>query len=198
MSGKIKFHSFHVLFRLFAYLADKSGGWRGFVRPKLLLGSLILLMSSEQVYGQNQKTENEKKDPTKSNSIKVNKKDSIQSKERDEHILCYLVLEKVPAYPGGDDKLVEYLSKNIIYPKEAVAKKIQGRVICKFMVNEDGSITNIEVIRSVDPLLDAEAIRVIKTLPKFVPGTQHKKPVGVYFNLPITFSLPNNSHVTKN
>lgn len=198
MSGKIKFHSFHVLFRLFAYLADKSGGWRGFVRPKLLLGSLILLMSSEQVYGQNQKTENEKKDPTKSNSIKVNKKDSIQSKERDEHILCYLVLEKVPAYPGGDDKLVEYLSKKIIYPKEAVAKKIQGRVICKFMVNEDGSITNIEVIRSVDPLLDAEAIRVIKTLPKFVPGTQHKKPVGVYFNLPITFSLPNNSHVTKN
>jgi len=198
MSGKIKFHSFHVLFRLFAYLADKSGGWRGFVRPKLLLGSLILLMSSEQVYGQNQKTENEKKDPTKSNSIKVNKKDSIQSKERDEHILCYLVLEKVPAYPGGDDKLVEYLSKNIIYPKEAVAKKIQGRVICKFMVNEDGSITNIEVIRSVDPLLDAEAIRVIKTLPKFVPGTQHDKPVGVYFTLPITFSLPKNSHVTKN
>ena len=104
----------------------------------------------------------------------------------------------MPAFPGGDDKLVEYLSKKLIYPKEAVAKKIQGRVICKFMVNEDGSITNIEVIRSVDPLLDAEAIRVIKTLPKFVPGTQHKKPLGVYFTLPITFSLPNNSHVTKN
>jgi TonB family protein len=198
MPGKIEINAFHVLFRLFAYLADKSGGWRGFVSPKLLLGSLILIMSNKQVNAQNQKTETEKKDPTKSNSIKVNLKDSIQSIERDEHILCYLVLEKMPAFPGGDDKLVEYLSKKLIYPKEAVAKKIQGRVICKFMVNEDGSITNIEVIRSVDPLLDAEAIRVIKTLPKFIPGTQHDKPVGVYFTLPIIFSIPKNNHVTKN
>jgi len=190
MSRKIKFHAFQVLFRLFAYLADRSGGWRGFVGPKLMLGMLILVMSSKQVNSQNQKSEIiGKKAPLKSNSIKVNLKDSIHSAEKDDLILCYLVLEKIPAFPGGDEKLVEYISKKLIYPKEAVSKKIEGKVICKFMVNEDGTITHIEVIRSIDPLLDAEAIRVIKTLPKFEPGTQHEKPVGVYFTLPITFSL---------
>ena len=190
MSRKIKFYSFTVLFRLFAFLADKSGGWRVFVLPKLLMGSLIVVISCKQVNTQNQKLEiTGKKVPKKSNLIKANLKDSIQSAERDDQILCYIVLEKMPVFPGGEAKLVEYISKKLIYPKEAELKKIQGKVICKFMVTENGTITNIEVIRSIDPLLDAEAIRVIKTLPKFEPGTQQDKPVGVYFTLPITFSL---------
>ena len=190
MSRKIKFYSFTVLFRLFAFLADKSGGWRVFVLPKLLLGSLIVVISCKQVNTQNQKLQiTGKKAPIKSKSIKENLKDSIHSAERDDQILCYVVLEKMPIFPGGEAKLVEFISKKIIYPKEAELKKIQGKVICKFLVNEDGTITHIEVIRSIDPLLDAEAIRVIKTLPKFEPGTLHEKPVGVYFTLPITFSL---------
>ena len=202
MSGKIKFHAFHVLFRLFAYLADKSGGWRGFVCPKLLLGSLILVMSSKQVNAQNQKQDStENKAPIKSNSIKLNLKDSIQSAESDEKTLCYVVLEleTMPVYPGGgQEKLVEYLSKNIIYPKEAISKKIQGNVICRFKINNDGSITNIEVVRSIDPLLDTEAIRVINTLPKFKPGTQNNKPVSVYITLPIKFILQKDNNVQKN
>jgi len=202
MSGKIKFHSFHVLFRLFAYLADKSGGWRGFVSPKLLLGSLILFMSNEQVHAQNQKPATTgKKVPIKPNSINVNLKDSIQSAERDDLTFCYVVLESetMPVYPGGGlEKLVEYLSENLIYPKEAISKKIQGNVICRFKVNNDGSITNIEVVRSIDPLLDTEAIRVIKTLPKFKPGTQNNKPVSVYITLPIKFIIQKDNNVQKN
>ena len=190
MTRKIKSHAFQVLFRLFAFLADKSGGWRVFVLPKLLLGSLIVVISCKQVNTQNQKLEiTGKKVPKKSNLIKANLKDSIQSAEREDQILCYIVLEKMPVFPGGEAKLVEYISKKLIYPKEAELKKIQGKVICKFMVTENGTITNIEVIRSIDPLLDAEAIREIKTLPKFEPGTQQDKPVGVYFTLPIIFSL---------
>jgi len=199
MAVKIKLHTFHVLFRLFAYLADKTGGWLVFVSPKLLLGSLILVMGSKQVYAQNQKQETTgKKVQTKSNAIKANLKESRQSLERDDQTLCYMVLEKMPTFPGGEEKLIEYVSKKLVYPKEALAKEIQGTVICRFMVNEDGSITNIEVIKSVYPLLDAEAIRVIKTLPKFIPGTQHDNPVGVYFTFPIKFTLQKNNHVPKN
>jgi len=199
MAVKIKLHTFHVLFRLFAYLADKTGGWLVFVSPKLLIGSLILVMGSKQIHAQNQKQETPgKKAQTKSNTIKANLKDSRQSLERDDHTLCYMVIEKMPAFPEGEEKLVEYVSKKLVYPKEALAKEIQGTVICKFMVNEDGSITNIEVIKRVYPLLDAEAIRVIKTLPKFIPGTQHNKPVGVYFTLPIKFSIQKKIHVPKN
>jgi TonB family protein len=159
-------------------------------------------MSNEQVHAQNQKPATTgKKVPIKPNSINVNLKDSIQSAERDDLTFCYVVLESetMPVYPGGGlEKLVEYLSENLIYPKEAISKKIQGNVICRFKVNNDGSITNIEVVRSIDPLLDTEAIRVIKTLPKFKPGTQNNKPVSVYITLPIKFIIQKDNNVQKN
>lgn len=102
----------------------------------------------------------------------------------------FTVVEQMPEYPGGMKALMSYLAENIQYPAECQKAGIQGRVIVQFVVKADGSLDNFEIKRSVNPLLDAEALRVIKTTPKWKPGTQHGKPVDVKFTIPVTFSLP--------
>ena len=102
----------------------------------------------------------------------------------------FTVVEQMPEYPGGMKALMGYLAENIQYPAECQKASIQGRVIVQFVVKADGSLDNFEIKRSVNPLLDAEALRVIKTTPKWKPGTQHGKPVDVKFTIPVTFSLP--------
>ena len=99
------------------------------------------------------------------------------------------VVEKMPSFPGGQAALMKYLKDNIKYPIIARESGIQGRVIVQFVVNKDGSIVDIQVVRSVDPYLDKEAIRVINTMPKWEPGMQRDKPVRVKFTLPIMFRL---------
>ena len=93
----------------------------------------------------------------------------------------------MPTFPGGMGAVMQYLSTNIKYPMEAENKGIQGRVICTFIVGADGSISNVKVSRSVDPLLDNEAVRVIKSMPKWNPGKINGKPCRVKFTLPVTF-----------
>lgn len=95
----------------------------------------------------------------------------------------------MPAYPGGQSALFEFLSKNIKYPVQAEAKGIQGRVIATFVVEQDGSISNVAIAKSVDPLLDKESTRLIKNMPKWIPGKQGGKPVRVKYTLPITYRL---------
>jgi len=90
---------------------------------------------------------------------------------------------------GGDSGLPEYFSYVINYPEEAVKKGAQGRVVCTFVVEKDGSITNVRVSRGVDPSLDKEAVRVIQNMPKWEPGMQNGKPVRVRYTLPVTFRL---------
>ncbi|MDR0750896.1 MAG: M56 family metallopeptidase [Tannerellaceae bacterium] len=99
------------------------------------------------------------------------------------------VVDVMPQFPGGDNELLTFLSENVKYPVEAQAKGLQGRVICTFIVNEDGSISDIEALRGTDPLLDAEAIRVIGTMPKWTPGRDKGKVVAVKYTVPITFKL---------
>lgn len=101
----------------------------------------------------------------------------------------YNVVEEQPEFPGGMGELMKFLQVNIRYPKEAQAKGIQGRVIVQFVVNSDGSICDEKLIKSVDPQLDAEAIRVIRSMPNWKPGMQKGKPVRVRFTLPVTFRL---------
>ena len=101
----------------------------------------------------------------------------------------YDVVEKMPQYPGGTGKLFEYLSKNVRYPKEAEDKCLQGRVIATFIVEKDGSITNAKIVKSIDPALDAEALRVINGMPNWNPGMQNGEPVRVKYTVPITFRL---------
>lgn len=99
------------------------------------------------------------------------------------------VVEQQPAFPGGMDKLMQWLSKNLKYPASAQENGTQGRVVVQFVVNKDGSIVEPKVIKSVDPALDKEAIRVVSAMPHWQPGKQRGKPVRVRFTLPVTFRL---------
>ena len=108
----------------------------------------------------------------------------------DEDNEVYVSVETMPEFPGGQQGLFKYLSENVKYPVIAQENGIQGRVICQFVVNRDGSIVDVEVVHSGgDPSLDNEAIRVIKSMPKWKPGMQKGKPVRVKYTLPVIFKL---------
>lgn len=97
--------------------------------------------------------------------------------------------DEMPQYPGGIPGVMAYLSKNIKYPEDAVKNKTEGRVVVEFVINADGSVSNVVVKRSVDPQLDAEAVRVISGMPKWIPGKQDGKPVNVKYTLPVMFKM---------
>lgn len=101
----------------------------------------------------------------------------------------YDVVDKMPEFPGGMTGLMQYLSKNIRYPAEAQTKGIQGRVTVAVIINTEGKAVNASIVRSVDPILDAEALRVVRTMPDWVPGTKDGKPVNVKYTFPVTFRL---------
>lgn len=109
--------------------------------------------------------------------------------EEEEEQVIHIRVEKMPEFPGGQDALNRYLVRNIKYPLLAQENGIQGRVVCQFVVNSDGSIVDISVVRGVEESLDKEAIRVIKSMPKWTPGRQGGKSVRVKYTLPIRFKL---------
>lgn len=113
----------------------------------------------------------------------------VEEEEEESAQQIFTVVEKQPEFPGGTAELFKYLSKAIKYPVIAQENGIQGRVVCSFVVNRDGSIVDIQVMRGVDPSLDKEAIRVISEMPKWKPGEQRGKPVRVRFILPVQFRL---------
>ena len=98
-------------------------------------------------------------------------------------------VEQMPQFPGGDAALIEYLDSHIQYPPEAVKQGIQGKVVVQFVVEKDGSVDEVKVVRSVDKDLDKEAVRLIKTLPKFIPGCHKGQAVSVWYTLPVAFKL---------
>ena len=110
-----------------------------------------------------------------------------QDKPKEDQI--FLICEVPPQYPGGVGECMKFLGSNIKYPAEAVAKKLEGRVIVQMIIEKDGSITNTKVVRSVNPLLDQEAMRVIGMMPKWNPGKQRGQAVRVQYTLPVMFSL---------
>lgn len=95
----------------------------------------------------------------------------------------------MPQFPGGESEMFRFLSTNLKYPEEAAEQGIQGKVIVNFVVEKDGSLSNIEVKRGIDPLCDKEAVRVVKAMPKWSPGKLNDKPVRVNFTLPFIFKL---------
>lgn len=101
----------------------------------------------------------------------------------------YQIVEENPSFPGGDAACMKWLAENIKYPAICVDQGIQGRVIATFVVNKDGSIVDIEIVRSPDPYLSKEAERVLKLMPRWKPGKQRGKPVRVKFSLPVMFRL---------
>ncbi len=102
---------------------------------------------------------------------------------------AYVVVEKMPLFPGGQTKLLDFIYTNTHYPDSAKAKNIQGKVIIRFIVNPEGGVEDVTVLKGVHPLLDEEAIRVVRKLPAFTPGYQGGRPVNVYYMVPITFTL---------
>ena len=99
----------------------------------------------------------------------------------------YVMVEKMPQYPGGDVELLNFIKTNTNYPEAAKAEKIEGRVIVRFIVNKNGNAEDPVILKGVHPLLDAEAIRVISRLKGFSPGSQGGKPVNVYYMVPVQF-----------
>ena len=106
-----------------------------------------------------------------------------------EDTVVFMVVEQMPEFQGGMSEMMKYIAQNIKYPVKAIEKKMEGRVVVSFVVSCDGSLRDFQVVRSVDPDLDAEAIRVIKSMPNWKPGKQRGKNVSVKYTLPINFSL---------
>lgn len=104
--------------------------------------------------------------------------------------VIFIVAEQMPEFPGGQQAMMKFISENLQYPVAAQENGIQGRVICQFVINRDGSIVDVVVVRSAgDRHLDSEAIRIIKSMPKWIPGKQKGKPVRVKYTIPINFRL---------
>lgn len=111
---------------------------------------------------------------------------TAQTKKND---MVFDVVEVMPQFPGGQIAMLKYIMENIKYPEQAMKEGIQGRVAVRFIVEKDGSISNVRPILSVHPLLNKEAVRVVESMPKWTPGKQNGKPVRVRFNVPVMFKL---------
>lgn len=131
----------------------------------------------------NKTTQNGQKEPETVRSEPLNKPQPVNSTR------VYDVVEQMPSFPGGISGLRTYLNQNIRYPAEAQENCVQGRVVVSFVVEKDGHISDVTVLRSVDPSLDKEAIRVVRNMPRWTPGKQEGEPVRVRYNVPVSFRL---------
>ena len=111
----------------------------------------------------------------------------IEIEEDDEEF--FMVVENMPEFPGGDLGLMKFIQKNVRYPAIAKEYNITGKVYVSFIVDKQGNVTNVKIVRGVDKNLDAEAVRVVSSLPKYKPGKQRGKAVRVMFTIPINFTL---------
>lgn len=116
-------------------------------------------------------------------------KEVIAEEKPKEEEKVFDVVEQMPSFPGGQAALLEYLSKNTRYPAVAEENGVQGRVVVTFVVERDGSITDVTVVKSVDPSLDKEAARVVKSMPNWIPGKQNGSAVRVKYTVPVSFKL---------
>jgi protein TonB len=112
-----------------------------------------------------------------------------QEEESDEERQIFMVVESMPEFPGGEAALYKFLAENIKYPQMAKESGIQGRVFVTFVVERDGRVTDVKVLRGIGGGCDEEAIRVVADMPKWAPGKQRGKPVRVQYNLPVKFTL---------
>jgi len=148
------------------------------------------LKETETAFGQKDNkegTEDRNVTKTLKNEVVVDEKKPVEEKKAPEQI--FKSVEQMPQFPGGDAALMKYLSSHIKYPEMAAENNVQGKVIVQFVVEKDGHVGEVKVARSVDKDLDREAMRVVKTLPKFTPGRQNGQAVRVWYTLPVQFKL---------
>nr|WP_289713054.1 energy transducer TonB [uncultured Muribaculum sp.] len=113
----------------------------------------------------------------------------VEEKKPVEENKVFTAVEQMPQFPGGESALMQYISKNIKYPPVAMENGIQGRVVVQFVVTKTGKIGEVKIARGKDPDLDKEAMRVVKSLPDFIPGKMNGQAVNVWYTLPVTFKL---------
>jgi protein TonB len=176
------------------------------VTPPPLLKATVqftspVVVKDEEVTEQKMLTQDELTETDKQISVTTveGTKDGIDIRDLDDHKVIVDVpkeevfhhVEQMPVFPGGDAELMKWLSNNIIYPTIASEQGIQGRVTLRFVVRPDGSIDDVQVIKSLEPSCDREAMRAVKKMPKWIPGKQNGNAVSVYYNLPVQFRLQN-------
>lgn len=121
--------------------------------------------------------------------VMVNAQSNTGSKEKTSNEKIYDVVEIPPSFPGGQAALLAWIASHVNYPQKAMESRIEGRIIVGFVIECDGAVSQAKIIRSVDPLLDDEAIRVVMGMPKWTPGRQNGKNVRVKYNVPVNFRL---------
>ena len=125
-------------------------------------------------------------------NAEVNENDKVEiviTEEPDEPVEIVFFAEEMPEFPGGEAALVKYLAKSVKYPVPALENDIQGKVYVRFIVNENGRVSNVQISKGVDPYLDKEALRVVQSLPEWKPGKQAGKAVKVWYTVPINFQI---------
>lgn len=115
----------------------------------------------------------------------------VTVEEEEEEPLPFFILEDKPEFPGGEEALQKWIAQNTKYPEIAKDMGISGKVFVGFVIDKQGKVTNVKILRGVDPYLDAEALRVVKSMPDWKPGKQRGKPVPVSYQIPIKFTLAN-------
>ncbi|HNV95086.1 MAG TPA: energy transducer TonB [Bacteroidales bacterium] len=113
----------------------------------------------------------------------------VQQEEENEEVVNFYVIEEKPEFPGGEAAMFQWIAKNVKYPEIAKENGVQGKVFVQFVIGKEGKVTDVQVVRGVDPSLDKEAVRIIQSMPAWKPGKQRGKPVKVSFQLPINFKL---------
>ena len=127
--------------------------------------------------------------PARANAQDKKEKTTQTHKDTTTDDKVYEVCEQMPIFEGGDAALLKYLTDSVKYPELAKKHGVQGRVVIGFIVEKDGSLTDVKVLRHVDIALDAEALRVVKGMPKWIPGCQDEQLVRVRYNVPVSFRL---------
>ena len=155
--------------------------------------TLFVLLFAVLLFVNNLQAQDAMKDPKNLDKIVVidpaNEIEQLQESRGE----VFTHVEEMPKYPGGDKAMMKYLSQNIKYPDEAQKQGIEGTVVCRFVVSSTGEVTDVTIVKSLSPETDEEAIRVVKDMPKWIPGKQKGEEVSVYYVLPIRFKLSGNN-----
>lgn len=166
--------------------SSKQEGDKGTIQINSKASGSSSLIHFTRVTNQDNPNHNVAGNVTRSNNSNGSTTNRSSSGSKDK---VFEVVEQMPSFPGGQAALMSWLSSNIKYPVVAEENGVQGRVACTFVVERDGSITNVQVVRGVDPSLDKEAVRVLRAMPKWIPGKQKGSVVRVKYTTPVTFSL---------
>lgn len=152
---------------------------------KILFIGLILLFSANNIFAQKESFRNDVVIMSVENVTDSDKEDLTDGDIKD----VFHVVEQMPAFPGGDKALLDYIKANIQYPESAIESALEGRVVVRFIVRKDGTLSNLKIVKSLQEDCDKEALRIVKKMPQWIPGKQRGKEVDVYYAIPVLFRL---------